>query len=180
MFLHFFKNLYKRQPKLFYLFGSFCILQVLFSLIKLEVTPFFLYGMFSEKVMPSDTLSERSVWVDGQQLKNTHLWHKEYLVIEETAKKYALIKQNGSIDMVQTRVENRYPFLTHSFVYPFLKTKIYNKPSDMSVFQQWFKQTCADMLNKDVQQVTIKEDTYLINAARNDLKLIKREVIDSF
>jgi len=180
MFLHFFKNLYERQPKLFYLFGSFCILQVLVNLIKLEVTPFFLYGMFSEKVVPSDTLTERSVWVDGQLLKNTHLWHKEHLVIDETAKKYVLIKQNDSTDIVQTRVENRYPFLTQSFLYPFLKARIYNTPSDFSDFQHWFKQACAKMLNKEVKQITIKEDTYLINPQRTELKLIHSEVIDSF
>lgn len=180
MFLNFFKNLYKRQPKLFYLFGSFCMVQLLLALIKLEVTPFFLYGMFSEKVIPSDTISERSVWVDGIQLKNTHLLHKEHLLIEETVKKYVLIKKNGGIDIVQTRVEARYPFLTQSFAYPFLKTRIYNIPKDVLAFQHWFKQTCEDLLHKDVQRVTIKEDTYVTNPRRTELKQIKSEVIDSF
>lgn len=180
MFLHFFKNLYKRQPKLFYLFGSFCIIQLLLTFMKLEVTPFFLYGMFSEKVMPSDTLSERSVWVDGKQLKNTDLLHKEHLLIEETTKKYVLLKKNDSIDIVQTRVEVKYPFLTHSFAYPFLKTRIYNQPADMITFQHWFKATCEDLLNKKVQHITFTEDTYLINPEKTQLKLLKREVIDSF
>ena len=180
MFLPFFKNLYKRQPKLFYLFGSFCVIQLLLTFIKLEVTPFFLYGMFSEKVMASDTISERSIWVDGRQLKNTDLLHKEHLLVEETTKKYVLLKKNNSIDIVQTRVESKYPFLTQSAAYPFLKTRIYNTPEDMVAFQHWFKQTCTDLLNKKVQNITFTEDTYLINPERTQLKLLKREIIDSF
>lgn len=180
MFLHFFKHLYKREPKLFYLFGSFFILQVCLSLIKLEVTPFFLYGMFSEKTIPSDTLTERSIWIDGKQLKNTDLLHKEHLVLEETAKKYVLLKKNESIDIVQTRVEEKYGFLTRSPIYPFLQERIYNKATDIPAFERWFKKTCERLLNKEIQQVSIKEDTYLINPERTQLKQISSEVIHSF
>jgi hypothetical protein len=191
MFLHFFKYLYKRQPKLFYLFGSFFIIQVFLSLIKLEVTPFFLYGMFSEKVIPSDTLVERSIWVNGKQLKNTDLFHKEHLLLEETAKKYVLIKKNHSTDIVQSRVEQKYGFLTQLPVYPFLRERIYNKAEDIPAFEHWFKETCKRLaqksasntfneslvLHKYAPTITIKEDTYIINPGRTELKQIKSEVI---
>jgi hypothetical protein len=180
MFLHFFKHLYKREPKLFYLFGSFFIVQVCLILIKLEVTPFFLYGMFSEKVAPSDTFTERTILVDGKNLKTEDLWAMESLLFEETANHYIAIRQNNNIDIVQSRVEQRYPFLTQSFLYPFLKERVYNRPSDVQDYPAWFKERCSRLFHKNILQVSIIQDTYQLNPQRTQIKQIKRETVASF
>jgi hypothetical protein len=180
MFLHFFQHLYKRQPKLFYLFGSCFILITILNLIKLEVTPFFLYGMFSEKVAIPSTITQKKLLVDGNELRTQHLWVMESLMFEETTSHYLNIKQNQGIDIVQSRVESRYPFLTNSFVYPFLKQHIYNTAADVKTFEQWIKEKCEDVINKKVNRVTIVQDTYQIHPQRTAIKHSNRETLASF
>jgi hypothetical protein len=153
---------------------------VFLSLIKLEVTPFFLYGMFSENAPLSNTFTERTILVDGQKLKTKSLWPMERFLLEETAKHYVAIRQNNTIDIVQSRVEQRYPFLTNSFVYPFLKERIYNDSNDVYGYEVWFKEKCSRLTNKDVHHVTIIEDTYQIDPQQTQIKQIKRETVASF
>jgi hypothetical protein len=180
MFVHFFKGLYKKQPKLFYLFGSFFILQLFFAAIKLEVTPFFLYGMFSEKAAPKTFFTEKEIWVNGKKLTTKDLWIQEALLLDETSSHYISIKQNNNVDVVQSRVEQRYGFLTNSFLYPFMSQRIYNTPAAVIAYERWFKNKCSSILNEPVSSVKIIENTYKIDQQRTTIKLSHSETVASF
>jgi hypothetical protein len=180
MFLPFFIQLRKNQPKLFYLFGLFFILQVFFVLIKWEVTPFFLYGMYSEKAIPSATFTENSVWLNGKKLDMNLLSGEERLLIEETTEHYLHTKGNNDIDIVKTRVEQRYGLLTNSFIYPFLKHRIYNTAADVRGYEKWLKEKCSSIINEKVDTITLKKNTYEINKQLTKLKQINSETVATF
>lgn len=180
MFLSFFIYLRKNQPKLFYLFGLFFILQVFFVLIKWEVTPFFLYGMYSEKATAPITYSQTVVCVNGKELNMDQLSGEERMLIDETTEHYLHIKANNDTDIVQSRVEQRYHSLTNSFIYPFLKERIYNTPNDVPAYEKWLKKKCSSIINEKVDIVTIKKNIYEFNSELTQLKQLSSETVVSF
>ena len=180
LFYRFFYTLKLQHPKLFYFFLSCCALQLLFTAIKLEATPFLLYGMFSEKLEVPDTVKFRTVYLNAVSLEVLPLSYREKEVLLSGIANYIAQKNNGGIDVVQTRVEQRYLFLTRQPVYPFLSRRIYNIPSDLSEFEIWFKQKCSGLMQQTVNKVTAFENRYTVDPFTLSVKLVARERIAFF
>jgi len=178
MLFYFFESLYKKRSKLFYLYIAFFTLQFFFIFIKWEATPFFLYGMFSEKTAFPDTLHTKTIQVNGRDIKSLDLSQKELWLIEETVEHYIDNKNNNGEDIVASRVETKYPFL-----YPSLKTwqnGMFNKPIELGQFESWLKKKCAKITGRNDVQITVKHESYMLNKERNALKLLSSETIASF
>ena len=178
MLFYFFESLYKKRSNLFYLFIAFFALQFFFIFIKWEATPFFLYGMFSERTAFPDTFSARTVFINGKDLKSYDMSQKEQWLIEETVEHYLDIKNNKGKDIVQSRVETQHPFL-----YPPFKTLqdgIFNHPFELNQFEHWLKEKCAKVTGLKDVQVTVMRKSYIVNKERDAIKPLSSETVAAF
>ena len=178
MLFYFFESLYKKRSKLFYLYIAFFTLQFFFIFIKWEATPFFLYGMFSEKTAFPDTFRTTTILINGRDIKTFDQSQKELWLIEETVEHYIDIKNNKGKDIVASRVESRYHFL-----YPSSKTwqnSMFNHPVELGQFESWLKKKCAKITGRNDVQITVKSETYMLGKERNAVKPLSSETIASF
>lgn len=180
LFYLFLKQVKQQRPKLFYLFLSCCALQLLFTVLKLEATPFLLYGMYSEKLPATGSVKMVHVYLDGVSLETLRLSPREKDMLFTNIENYVRMKQNGGVDVVQTRVEQRYFFLTRSALYPLISNRIYNKPADLLRFEAWFRQKCSRLANRNINRVTIIENHYFVDPATLAVAPVAHESIASF
>lgn len=180
LFLTFFQRLKRLYPKLFYFFLILTAIQLILTAIKLEATPFFLYGMFSEKIPVQDTITKTAIYIDNKDLQTFNISYRERDLLQTGIENYLIMRNNNGVDVVQTRVETKYPFLTNSLLYPYIKNSIYNKHGHLKKFEEWFKQKCSTITGQSVQQVTIINHRYLFNRNPLKAKLIARETVALF
>lgn len=178
--LRFFTGLKTRQPKLFYFCLTLTAMQLLCTAAKLEITPFVLYGMYSEKYAPTATLSRHQVLVDGQPVSTLNLHFREKMYLQTIAENYLLQWQNGGIDPLQTRVENRYPFFTNSPIYPFASRRIYNMPTDVKAFEQWFKEKNKPHVQDSNPRISIVRQTFQVLPHSLPVKLVRVDTLRQF
>jgi len=180
VFVSFLRYTRRRFSKLFYFFLFFFIVQVLLLVLKLEVTPFFLYGMYSEKVPASNIYKTTTVYADEKDIATLNFSAREADLLLTGIDNYLALKNNQGIDVVQTRVETRYPFFTNSVFYPPLKSKIYNSPQSVALFESWFKQKCNRLTPAPVDTISVVANYYQFLPAQTALKPIKTELLARF
>lgn len=180
LFCSFFYRVRSASPKLFYFFLSCIILQLTLTALKLEATPFLLYGMFSEKHYVPDTIRQKTVYLNDMPLKAVRLPHRETDLLLTGIDNYIIMKDNNGVDVVQTRVEERYLFLTNRSLYPFISPKIFNGGSALTGFEIWFKQKCSKLTKKKIGRVTIIENRYTVDPQTLSINLVAREQIAFF
>jgi hypothetical protein len=136
--------------------------------------------MYSEKITYNEVHKTTAVVVDGRDISTFGFSEREKDLLLTGIENYLLLKGNNGTDVVQTRVESRYRFLTKSFLYPFIKNRIYNKPEDLVLFESWFKQKCSRSLKQPVHSVQVLDSYYQFDAQRSSMKLIKTESVAHF
>ncbi len=180
LFLRFLQFTYRKFSKLFYFFLFFIAVQIVLLFLKLEVTPFFLYGMYSQKISYTEIHKTTSVYVNGQDISTLAIPLRERDMLLTGIENYLSMKQNGGTDVVQTRVESSYHFLTTSLLYPFLKKNIYNKPEALPLFETWFKQKCSRYTKAPVEQIKIIYKYYKFNTQPSSVTPFKTELVAFF
>lgn len=178
--IRFFQYSFKKFPKLSYFFVLFFVLNLFFIAIKLQVAPFFLYGMYSEKIPVTSEFKTVSILVNGRDLKEYGTSYREYEFLSSALESYLNMKRNGGIDPVQSRVETRYGFLTHSAVYPLIRDKIFNPPGAEDRFEPWYRQRISRTLGVAVRTVTVEEHLYQYLSATNSATHLKTETVAQF
>ena len=180
LLVRFFYRVKAQSPKLFYFFLGCCCLQLLLTVVKLEATPFLLYGMYSEKIMVPDTTVLTTIYLDDIALQKLPLSYRERDVLLTGIENYMAMKNNGSKDVLQTRVEARYLFFTNSPLYPFVSHKIYNPPASLTQLENWFKQKCSRLLGRDINNVRVVENRYVVDQATLSINFAGREQVAFF
>ena len=156
-----------------------CILiQVLLTLVKLEATPFLLYGMFSEKLVATDTISSINIQINEKPLTAYGLSLREQQLLETTVGNYVQMKQNHNTDPLKTRIESRYPVIYNSAVYPWLSQRIYNSTDDQQLFKKWLKQKCVEVAKSENAVVRVVRSTYFIERPSLQPTVIRHETIE--
>lgn len=171
LLFRFFAVLKSRQPKLFYFCITLTVLQLLCTAIKLEVTPFFLYGMFSEQVSPVHNITQQKILLNGRPLEDFSLPFREQMFLETTMENYVAQKQNNETDPLRTRIENRYPFFTNLPIYPFLTNKIFNPAEALPRYEQWFLKHTGKYTGRSAPAVTVLHKNYEILPYSGNLNL---------
>lgn len=155
-------------------------MQVLCTAAKLEVTPFMLFGMYSERIPVADTYSRYQVLVGNQKLSDLELPFREKMYLHTTAENYLAQIQNDGIDPLQTRVEQRYPFFTPIPKYPYVAQHIYNKSEALAQYEEWFKKKLSNATGENTGPVTILRETYSIMPYSAPVKLIQVDTLRQF
>lgn len=171
----------KRNDFKAYLVIISCILfQLVLTFTKLKFTPFFLFGMFSEKVGHSDTISKLVILIDDRPIGSYKPPFAESDLLQTNAVNYINMKRNNNIDILRTRIESRYPVLYNSKYYPFFARRIYNTPEDLYHFKNWFKEKCFRVAGINSGTVKLIEKTYQVNPTTFYPTLIKNETLAIF
>ena len=180
VFIRFFQHLLQSAPKLFYLYSIFIIVQLTLLFIKLEVTPFFLFGMYSEKIPRTDTIFIRKTLLNNKLISQQPIPLISRYVLETGLDNYMRIKKNDNIDIVKSRVETKYEFLTASFIYPLIKDKIFNPSTSAAAFEQWFKDKANTYSKEFIKEVTVLQEVYLVDPILLTPQFIKTDTLAQF
>jgi hypothetical protein len=160
LFLQFFRHLRRTDRLFFFAMLAFFTLQLALTPIKLEAIPFFLYGMFSQKLPVSDTFTTRDILVNNKPLSSYRLPNREADIFVEGVNHFLEMKENKNTDVLKTRVESRYPFFYQSPVYPFFARRIYNTAAGMEAFTTWMRKKCSRLTAADSVSIVITQTTY--------------------
>jgi hypothetical protein len=136
--------------------------------------------MYSEKIPFNDSIHRKEIFIDGKSLRTVGFSARELDLLETGMENYLLAKNNGNIDVVQTRVETRYPFFRETFLYPLIKDKIYNSPEAVPLFEIWFRKKCNRLVQHPVQKVEVIDHIYSIQAGNPAAKLVRLDTIATF
>ncbi len=155
LLIDFLKTVKKKSAVLFWSFLTIIFFQLACTFLKMEVTPFLLYGMYSEKIPVQNEFRIVEIEVNDVPASSLNLsgWHSD--ILYTGYENYNNMLRNNGTDIVKTRVEERYHFLTRSFLYPFLKNKIYNSKSGLANFSKWYSDKFSQFAHIDVRTIRV-------------------------
>lgn len=176
----YFRSLWKFNKWLCCFFGAVVILQVVFTAIKLNAVPLLLYGMYSEKALPSRIVHHREAFLDDRPLSSYQMPQRRRQVLEGSLRQYVSMRKHGGEDPVRSRVESRYFWLVRSAVYPCIKAGVFNSGKELSAFERWFREACSKTIGKPVGSVKIVEQVFRLSDDNSSLTLVSDEQVAAF
>lgn len=152
--LYFFR-LYRCNRKLFYVILCFVLATIVCNLLGYQATPFFVWGMYSEKEIEPRFYEVQQVIINDSQsidltdgytpstrfLLNSPLWY--YLSIK---------KNNGTdptISFLQSKLKNRY-----SLIKPY-EHVLFNDTSNINAFIPWYRKYAEEITKTKVDELKI-------------------------
>mgnify|MGYP000877793295 CR=1 FL=1 len=173
----FFIKLKKEYPKLYWFILAFCFLQIAFTCIKLEATPFLLFGMYSQKHQPADTVVVYQHITDGIAMPYNKLNHWQNDILLTTAGNYYSIIQNKGVDVVDTRIQEKYPAIYNTSIFQAMKQYIINDSAAVKAYPDWYISQLKNYLKIPVQHYQLQRHTYFINPSNQLPQLTTVETI---
>jgi hypothetical protein len=167
----------KDSPGLFWCLIVFCFFQIAFTLIKLEITPFFLFGMYSEKLETSDKVSVYKVKLNDHLLNRNDIKKWDFDILIMAIENYNAQFLNNKIDVVDTRIKTRYPDVYKSHIFSSMKRYIMNDSSNLDKFRGWYKRKIRQYTKEDVKTFEVYKETYKINLRYKSFQLLSTEKI---
>jgi hypothetical protein len=161
--LYFFR-LYRSNRKLFFVILSFVFVTIVCNLLGYEATPFFVWGMYSEKQTEPRFYEVQRVIINDSQtiditggytpstrfLLNSSLWY------------YMDINKNHGIDptisFLQSKLRDRY-----SLIKPYAYI-LFNDSGRIDAFMPWYRKYVQEVTNTKVDKLTIQNSmVYYLN-----------------
>jgi len=158
----FFSRLYRYNRILFWCTGIFCILTILINLTKAETTPFFIWGMYSEKEKAVNSYEILEVVVNDSLLvdySSSFTDANRFYLLSPLS--YSVqIESNQGVDPEESFIQRKLGKY-FSFFEPY-KKDIFNDSLDLPAFQNWYKRYLEGTIHVKVNklQVTILELIY--------------------
>ncbi len=179
LILSFLGSLRKKDAKVYAFIVLFLSLQLLLTLAKFKVTPFYLYGMFSEIQPANDSFHLKTILVDGRPLSSYDRPFREYLMFNVLTDHYLDIRNNGNTDVLKTRIEKKYPWFTTLPIYPSFARSVYNSPRDLTGFETWFRQKLTST-PANQSAIIIRQSTFYYNPFLSQFVLINHADLAAF
>ncbi len=173
LLLEYLRGLRISQPVLFFCVSAFFAIQLALTFIKLEVTPFFLYGMFSEKIPYTDSVFVLKILVNDKPLDEYYSPLRERYLLEETAMNYERMKKNNYQDFIKTRIESGYPSIAR-----LIPGNIYNSREAITAYPSWLKEKCLQIAGLKEGNVKLIRKGFHWNRKHLQLKLVSNEVLE--
>jgi hypothetical protein len=177
LLISFLEQVRRTDIKVFVFAALFLFAQLFLTFIKLEFTPFFLYGMYSEKAAVTDTFSTLNIVVNNKPIEY-YSPLRESDMLKETAANFEEMKANNYTDPLKMRIESRYPFVYNSVLYPFISTKIYNSKKAMDDYRVWLKKKCLQIAGTENGNVLIVRTVSILNKTTLQLNPVKNEILE--
>ena len=169
--MNYFSRLFRHSKILFAGISLFCAFTLIANMLKIETTPFFVWGMYSEKEQTPasypilEVMVNDSIRVDYSRISTDA--NRFYLLSPLTY--FWDIRAHGGVDPQEIFLDRKTAGRFH-FIQP-VKNNLFNDSSDQTAFQHWYCQYLEESIHRRVDKVTVNvlELTYG-NAGRPELK----------
>lgn len=143
------------NPKLFYIMAAFTVLTVCGNLFGDEVTPFFVWGMYSEKEKPVQQYELLKTTINDSMIVNVYDYPTTdtRFYLSGPLAWFKKIKDNNNqdptISFLQTKLQSHYDNIR------FLERSLFNTGPQQQAFLTWYAQYLQQVTNQPVRSLRI-------------------------
>jgi hypothetical protein len=170
-------RVYKLNKRLFAFFMLFLAGTVFTSISGWQATPFFVWGMYSEK---ENTHTEREVWKvtvnDSQVINYTGYTDANKFFLRSPVWLYIFMRRNNAKDPTALFLERK---LGDNPMIQNLGEKVLNGPTEYSLFLPWYKRYLEQTSGMKIHSYTI-EVLKTGFTDKNKLEIYSAELIDAW
>lgn len=173
-FLHntFLGHVWARDRVLGLCLGAFCLVQSGAQLATSEVTPFFLYGMYSERIHPAPEYVRVACHVDGTELTQAMLPRYAGELFFSTLYRYEALEADRFNDLFGPFIEKRFGWLPEK-ARAALDRQLAFDPAERPAFMAWAHRYLERVLGRPIAQLRVEREVY--RYADHVPELIRRE-----
>lgn len=146
-------KVYRHSKKLFYLFLSFTVVTIFCNLAGFEMTPFYVWGMYSEKEKAISEYPVNKITADGNFIDySSGYFPANRFFLSSTLDYYADVSRNGSDPLqsfLKQKLKNKY-----SIIHPF-ENRILNSTDDIDQFPEWYKRYLQQTTGKKINNLKV-------------------------
>ncbi len=135
----FLKELYHNNKFLFWFCIVFIAGELFFTIIRIENTPFFLYGMYSKSVHEKNNYEDFIININGKQLNVYDLPDAEKEMILSPLSLYHSLEKNDYRDPLLTTVESRFKGRLPHSMYDQIVKRLTNDTTDIADYFSWMR-----------------------------------------
>lgn len=149
----------RRDPRLGAFFIAFAGIQLLAQMLTAEVTPFFLYGMYSEPIHPSPEYVRVTCHVDGRALTQEQLPRYAGELFFSTLYRLEQLDTDGHQDLFRPFIEKRFGWLPMETRNALVKELSFD-PGDTTALGDWMVRYLTRTTGMPVSDVRIDREIH--------------------
>ena len=155
----------RRDRWLGWSFAAFAAIQLAAQLITAEVTPFFLYGMYSDKIHPADEYVRVTCTVNGSALTQEAMPRYAGELFFSTLYRLEGVDAQNYDDLFAPFIAERFGWLPQSTKQE-LSEELSFDPNDTTALGQWMIRYLGRALDEPVEEVIITREKYIYEEDR--------------
>lgn len=140
-------------------FIAFAIIQSGAQLLTADVTPFFLYGMYSDVLHPEPTYVRVACHVDGKPLVQEDMPRYAGELFFSTLYRFEQLEANGNEDLFKPFLDKRFGWLSESTRVA-LAARMSYQPEQRPALESWVHRYLEHALGKSIGTVRIDREIY--------------------
>lgn len=143
----------RRYPWMYGVVVFLCAVQLIFTLVRIEAPPFYVYSMYSLPMEEKDTLSVYLLKVDGAYFNEPEFWnHHRRILVQYTAGFYDACKEEGMApDRISALQHMERLGLSVSWV-----DRMYASQEDIELYPQALHAYMERLLGREIQQLELQ------------------------
>lgn len=149
----------KNDPWLGWFFATFALIQCAAQLLTAEVTPFFLYGMYSDKIHPATGYVRVTCSLNGAPLTQDRMPRYAGELFFSTLYRLEGLDGNEYDDLFEPFIAERFGWLPDATQQQ-LSQRLAFAPQDTTALGQWMVRYLGRVMDKPVQEVNIHREMY--------------------
>jgi len=148
---------------------------ILLHLLKIQFTPFFIYGMYSKKVEYKEYYEIYEFEVNDNKVQAQSLGNDKMELAIGPLNYYMEHIKNEGVDPVEKFVLSKRPNWEQSTLYNSVAERVFNNHKKMDSFPKWYKNMLEDLLGYKVNSLAVYSIT--LKYANYGLETVKREKV---
>lgn len=149
-----------RDRWLGWLFAAFALIQCAAQLLTAEVTPFFLYGMYADKIHPAPEYVRVTCTVDGEPLTQEQMPRYAGELFFSTLYRLEDLDAHHYDDLFAPFISERFGWLPDATEEE-LSDELSFSAQDTTALGQWMVRYLGRVMDKPVHEVTIQREMYI-------------------
>jgi len=124
-------------------------------LLKVQITPLFIFGMYSKKVPTQQEYMMYELVVDNETIKPTELGRLNREIIIGPLEYYFNHKTNMNVDPIKSFVLSKRPKWESNSVFKWVGDQVFTKEEELSKFPNWYKSYLEQSIGKEIQRLEV-------------------------
>lgn len=158
-------GIWTRDRKLGFCLAAFCVVQSGAQLTTAEVTPFFLYGMYSDRIHPAPAYVRIACHVDGEPLTQAMMPRYAGELFFSTLYRYETLEAEGFQDLFGPFLQKRFAWLPGP-VRGRLDDALAFDPDHRPAFHAWAHRYVERVLGRPITSLRVDRETYRYHEQR--------------